>query len=404
VDGGDHRARGEVRREARRLPLLPQRLGHGLDLHGLQDPGPREPRLHADLHQRAPAEGLRPRPRGCQGAGRGHAGRLGDPQPRRGGGRGGQRRAGLRLAHPHGRAQLGPGHPVRGRRRHRRSPGLTMGHHHHGKDGDRAFERPSPRPAGVRPLGAPGQVAVDYEHRVDFARLREYRLGRAKAALEASGCGAFLLFDFYNIRYTTQTWIGGALGDKMIRYALILPDREPILWDFGSAVRHHQIYSDWMPTEHQRPGFLGFRGAVAPEGGAELMKDAVAEIKSLLVEAGVADMPLGLDIVEPPFLFELERQGIRIADAQQPMLDARVIKNQDEIMLLNQAAAMVDGVYQDIVDALRPGVRENEIVALANKRLYEYGSDQVEAVNAISGERCNPHPHNFTDRIIRPGD
>jgi Xaa-Pro dipeptidase len=61
-------------------------------------------------------------------------------------------------------------------------------------------------------------------------------------------------------------------------------------------------------------------------------------------------------------------------------------------------------VYQDIVDVLKPGRRENEIVALANKRLYELGSDQVEAVNAISGERCNPHPHNFTDRIIRPGD
>src|SRR6202522_4101872 len=86
------------------------------------------------------------------------------------------------------------------------------------------------------------------------------------------------------------------------------------------------------------------------------------------------------------------------------MVDALVIKSADEIMLLNQAAAMVDGVYQDITDALKPGRRENEIVALANKRLYELGSDQVEAVNAISGERCNPHPHNFTDRIIRPGD
>nr|WP_279588953.1 M24 family metallopeptidase [Amycolatopsis granulosa] len=73
-------------------------------------------------------------------------------------------------------------------------------------------------------------------------------------------------------------------------------------------------------------------------------------------------------------------------------------------MLLNQAAAMVDGVYQDIVEMLKPGVRENQIVAHANKRLYEMGSDQVEAVNAISGERCNPHPHNFTDRLIRPGD
>jgi Xaa-Pro aminopeptidase len=260
----------------------------------------------------------------------------------------------------------------------------------------------SQRPPGVRPIGAPGHMGVDYEERVDFARLRDYRVNRATEALRASECGAFLLFDFYNVRYTTQTWIGGALGDKMIRYALLFRDRDPILWDFGSAVRHHQLYSRWLPEENWRPGFLGFRGAVAPEAG--LMRDAVTEIKGLLAEAGVLGAPLGIDIVEPPFLFELQRQGITVADAQQPMLDARVIKSADEIMLLNQAAAMVDGVYQDIVDVLKPGRRENEIVALANKRLYELGSDQVEAVNAISGERCNPHPHNFTDRIIRPGD
>lgn len=254
----------------------------------------------------------------------------------------------------------------------------------------------------ARPLGAPGHMSVDYEMRVDFERLRRYRIARAQAALEASECGAFLLFDFYNIRYTTQTWIGGALGDKMIRYALLTRDRDPVLWDFGSAVRHHKLYSPWLPEENWRPGFLGFRGAVAPDAG--LMRDAVTEIKGLLVEAGVADAPVGVDIIEPPFLFEMERQGLSIRDAQQSMLDARVIKSPDEIMLLNQAAAMVDGVYQDIVDVLKPGIRENEIVALANKRLYELGSDQVEAINAISGERCNPHPHNFTDRIIRPGD
>jgi len=32
------------------------------------------------------------------------------------------------------------------------------------------------------------------------------------------------------------------------------------------------------------------------------------------------------------------------------------------------------------------------------------GSDDVEAINAVSGERCNPHPHNFSDRMIRPGE
>jgi Xaa-Pro dipeptidase len=68
------------------------------------------------------------------------------------------------------------------------------------------------------------------------------------------------------------------------------------------------------------------------------------------------------------------------------------------------AASMVDGVYQTIFEKLKPGVRESEIVALATKELYEKGSDDVEAINAVSGERCSPHPHNFTDRLIRPGD
>jgi Xaa-Pro aminopeptidase len=254
-----------------------------------------------------------------------------------------------------------------------------------------------------RPLSAPGHMGVDYEERVDFARLRNYRLGRAKAALESSECSAFLLFDFYNIRYTTQTWIGGALGDKMTRYALLTRTADdPWLWDFGSAVRHHQIYSNWLPDENCRPGMLGMRGAVAPSAG--LMESAIREIKGILEDAGLSDAPVGVDIVEPPFLFEMQRQGLTVVDCQQRMLDAREIKSADEIMLLTQAAAMVDGVYQDIVEALKPGIRENEIVALVNQRLYSMGSDQVEAVNAISGERCNPHPHNFTDRLIRPGD
>jgi len=253
-----------------------------------------------------------------------------------------------------------------------------------------------------RQIPAHGSMGVDYEARVDFHRLREYRLGRAMKSLEASECGAFLLFDFYNIRYTTQTWIGGALGDKMSRYALLMPDGKPHLWDFGSAAKHHRLFAPWLGEDHSHAGMLGLRGAIHPEVG--LMKEAVATIKGMLTDAGVVNDPIGVDLVEPSFLFEMQAQGLKVVDIQQSMLDARAIKSVDEIMLLSQAAAMVDGVYQDIVDVLKPGIRENEIVALAAKRLYEMGSDQVEAINAVSGERCNPHPHNFTDKIIRPGD
>ena len=253
-----------------------------------------------------------------------------------------------------------------------------------------------------RMIPAHGTTSVDFEERIDYKRLRAYRLGRAVESLSATECGAFLLFDFYNIRYTTQTWVGGALGDKMSRYALLTRDGKPHIWDFGSAAKHHSLFAPWIEPGHSHAGMLGLRGAIHPDVG--LMKDAVKTIKGMLNDAGVAHLPVGVDIVEPAFLFEMQAQGLMVVDIQQDMLDARSIKNVDEIMLLSQAAAMVDGVYQDITDALRPGIKENEIVALASKKLFELGSEQVEAINAVSGERCNPHPHNFTDRIIRPGD
>jgi Xaa-Pro aminopeptidase len=86
------------------------------------------------------------------------------------------------------------------------------------------------------------------------------------------------------------------------------------------------------------------------------------------------------------------------------MSDARVIKTQDEITLLNMSAMMVDAAYHDLYCAMKPGLRENEAVGLVSKKLYDLGSEYVEAVNAISGERCNPHPHVFSDRVLRPGD
>src|SRR6185437_1947677 len=136
------------------------------------------------------------------------------------------------------------------------------------------------------------------------------------------------------------------------------------------------------PAHNCHAGMLGLRGAVHPKIG--LMRKAAQELKSILDENGVGDMPVGVDVV----------------DGQQVMLDAREIKSADELALLNMSAALVDGTYQTIAEHLKAGIRENEVVALANKRLYELGSDDVEAINAISGERCSPHPHNFTDRLI----
>ncbi len=260
----------------------------------------------------------------------------------------------------------------------------------------------NPRHRWDRPLQAPGRMQVDFEERVDFRRLHQYRLARTRNALAQSGLGALLVFDQYNIRYISSTVIGEWARDKLTRWCLLTGNGEPWVWDFGSAARHHKLYAPWLPKNHCLAGLTGLRGAVSPRVG--LFEQAAQEVKDILVQEGVADMPIGIDVVEPPFLFALQQLGIEVRDGQQVMLDAREIKSHDEITLLNMAASMGDGVYQDIFEALKPGVRESEIVGLATKRLYEMGSDCVEAINAIAGERCSPHPHNFTDRLIRPGD
>jgi Xaa-Pro dipeptidase len=277
-----------------------------------------------------------------------------------------------------------------------------------------AMAKPAPEPVTIRaedidprhrwerPLPALGTMGVDFEERVDYRRLHRYRLARARRELENSELGALLVFDVNNIRYLTSTKIGEWERDKLCRWALLARGQEPVLWDFGSAAVHHRLYTPWLRPENCKAGLIGLRGTVDPAFG--LMERHAREIAEQLRAAGVHKMPLGVDIIEPPMLFELEKAGIKVADGQQTMLAAREIKSGDEIALLNRAAAMVDGAYHLVHEQLKPGVRENDIVAMVNEFLYRHGSDDVEAVNAISGERCNPHPHNFTDRMLRPGD
>jgi Xaa-Pro dipeptidase len=258
-----------------------------------------------------------------------------------------------------------------------------------------------------------GLNAVDWEQRVDFERLRKERLARLRAELDRSDLGALLTFDFHNIRYMTATHIGTWGMDKLIRFALLPRGGEPVVWDFGSAARHHVLYNPWLdhgsgaaegvPPEHgSRPGISTLRGAFNPAAGRA--EEVARSIRRELDKYGLSGEPVGVDLAEMPVLAALKAAGIEVVDGQQVFLEARRIKTEDEISLLVAAASMVDAAYDELYAFLRPGVRENECVGVVAKALYSLGSEHVEGVNAISGERCAPHPHVYSDRILRPGD
>lgn len=270
-----------------------------------------------------------------------------------------------------------------------------------------------------------GTTSVDWENRIDTVRMRNERLSRLKAQLETSSVGSVLTFDFHNIRYMTGTHIGTWAMDKMIRYAVLPRGGEPVLWDFGSAAKHHQLYAPWLDDAHAshthadlnghekhhnaspvgvgaRAGISTLRGAMHPNSGqAEAVADKVYEV---LKDFGMENEPIGVDVVEMPVLMALQAKGLQVVDGQQIFLEARRVKTGDEVMMLTHAASMVDAAYEELYKFLRPGVKENEAVGLVSKVLYDLGSEHVEGVNAISGERCSPHPHVFSDRLIRPGD
>ena len=152
-----------------------------------------------------------------------------------------------------------------------------------------------------------GPNAVDWEERVDTGRLRTQRLARLKESLDRSELGALLSFDFHNIRYMTSTHIGTWAMDKLIRFALLPRGGEPVIWDFGSAARHHQLYNPWLdgrPADPEqgraRAGISTLRGAFNPAAG--IAEGVAAKIRRELEAHGLAGEPVGIDVAELPVL------------------------------------------------------------------------------------------------------
>ena len=252
------------------------------------------------------------------------------------------------------------------------------------------------RPHATAPWGT---MAKDWELGIDYARMVRERFERAQQAVKAAGLGAVLCFNVDNVRYITGTHIGEWVRDKFDRYCLCPRDGEPYLWDPAPPAK--RISSPWIAERVGAP-VSNLQGALPATTGVQ--KEFARQIRKMLTHYGIEREPLGIDLLELPMLRALEKEGIEVVDGQQAMLDARETKTPEEIQCLKVAAAMVDATYYDICKAIRPGMRENELVAIAHDRLFRLGSERVECINSVAGPRGTPHCHTFSDRIIQPGD
>ncbi len=249
-----------------------------------------------------------------------------------------------------------------------------------------------------------GMMATDVEQRIDFDAMRQYRLQRAREQIEKYDLGALLCFDLDNIRYITSTHLAEWARGKYFRWCVLPREGEPILFEVGSAAVVKRELCPWLKPENIRPSIAWNRGANVRPVNAALSRSAVAEIKAVLAQHGVADMPIGVDEMEMYLLEALQDAGLCVVNGYDAMFDARMVKSPDELKIIELSAALVDGVYAQLADFIRPGVKENEVVAKIYGWLIEHGVDRISGVNCVSGPRSNPHPHDYSDRMIRPGD
>lgn len=246
-----------------------------------------------------------------------------------------------------------------------------------------------------------GFQGIDWESNIDYRRMKRDRLARAKASMKEKGLSALICYDFDNIRYITGTHIGEWNRDKMNRYCILIDGvDQPFLFDGAAPSKRLRV--DWLDKDHIMPAVGSMRGAIPKEAG--MVETVIKDVVGYLREYGADKGKVGMDITDIPLVQGFAKEGIEIVDGQEAMVDARIIKTEDEIQLLKQSAAMVDAVYYDIAKAIRPGVLENELVALANYKLFNWGAERVMFVNSISGERGNPHSHTFSNRMVRPGE
>jgi len=251
-------------------------------------------------------------------------------------------------------------------------------------------------------FGTKGMMEVDYEERINFPRMRKERISKIKVEMEKTDLGCLVLFDSGNKRYATSTAVASPEVDNMGRYAIIPRNGEPYIFGFGSEVIAEKQNCPWI-AERAYPAHTTMFGALPKSFGA--YKNFIKDLKMILDMHGISKKsPIGVDIIDSQLMLALQEEGYDLDDGQDVMLNARMIKSDDEIMIMQNAAATVDAAFYKIAQNLHPGIRENEIQAVAAYELHRLGGQWVLNVQVTSGSRTHPHPHLSSDRLIQPGD
>jgi Xaa-Pro aminopeptidase len=247
-----------------------------------------------------------------------------------------------------------------------------------------------------------GKYAVDYEQRVNYDRLRKDRVEKVRAQMAKDNVGALITWDADNIRYIASMYITTPMRPSEYQAVFIAKNGEPHLIGGGTPSEQHRR----MPWLAGVQPSLGMAKLSARDSHDTVVENWVNGVAKLMAQYGVEKEVLALDgtTLEHLYFEAFARKGITCVHGKPVMDFARMIKTADEIELIKMSCSNAERAFGAIADAIRPGVRECDLVGIAMKELYAEGDDHTEDLVCMSGENTNPFGWTFTDRMIRPGD
>lgn len=250
--------------------------------------------------------------------------------------------------------------------------------------------------------GTKGMMMVDYEERINFDKLRDYRTTRIQKALEKTDLSCLVLFANENKRYATATAATSPHCCNMGRYAIIPRGGYPYIFGFGSEIAAIKLHNPWI-SNNAYPAHTTMFGALPTDW--DCAKRFIADLRMVLQENGLSDKgTIGYDFMDAQLMQALQKEGFVFGDAQEVMLEARMIKCEEEIDIMRNAAAIVDASFYKMAQAIHPGSKETDLQAAASAELHRLGAQWVSNIQVTSGTRTNPHPHLSSDRLLQPGD
>ncbi|MEJ2725383.1 MAG: M24 family metallopeptidase [Deltaproteobacteria bacterium] len=135
---------------------------------------------------------------------------------------------------------------------------------------------------------------------------------------------------------------------------------------------------------------------------AELVVDLLEPMKDCTVGF------VGPGHIPAPFHGFIEARLIaaRFKDATDLVDHIKAVKSEEEIALIRNTAAMQDTAFEEALKAIKPGMRDFEIMALVQYTVQKLGSEQqlIMAASAPMGTPCPMLKRHFMNRRIQAGD